>query len=68
MAGERKRVAGELAAWHMGEIMGRISGERIDPARANPYAPYSPPNAAQLAAEKDRFWGRFRAGLGLTEG
>jgi hypothetical protein len=39
-AREKRRLAGELAAWHLTEIAARIpftGGKRIDPAAINPY-------------------------------
>jgi len=64
MARERQRFEGELAAWHMGQIVSRFSGEQINPAEVNPYKPPLPASvmAAKAASEKRRFW----AGLELA--
>ena len=42
MAGERKRVAGELAAWHVIEILRRFTGESLTVDELNPYSVPNP--------------------------
>ena len=46
MASERKRVWGELAAWHMAHIVARLpfTAQVIDFREINPYGKPKPPN------------------------
>ena len=70
MAGERKRVWGELAAWHMAELIRRVGGEVIDVAGTNPYREPDPPEVEAVKAKEDKrqFWAKLRFGLGLGNG
>ncbi len=65
MAREKQRVAGELAAWHMGEIVRRVTGEAVNAADVNPYKPpmSAKAAAARAASEKRKFWGYLQVGL-----
>ncbi len=65
MARERKRVMGELTAWHMAEITRRIGGEVVNVQEINPYRPpvSLAAKVAKAASEKRKFWGYLQHGL-----
>lgn len=64
MAAERKRVMGELAAWHVAQVVARIpfAGAPPDPATINPYREQRPPTEAQLRLER---WKKKRKWVGF---
>lgn len=62
MAGERKRVAGELAAWHIAMIAGMF-GTQLSPTDLNPYRVVSEKEqAARAKQEKAKFWANLEIG------
>jgi hypothetical protein len=65
MAVERQRRAGELAAWHMAEIVRRVTGEVVNVSEVNPYRPAMSAAAkvAKAASEKRKFWGNLQIGM-----
>jgi len=60
MAGERKRVMGELAAWQVEAIVGRMfGGKPADIKRMNPYResePYKRKTVAEIDYQNRRNW------------
>lgn len=65
MAREKMRTQGELIAWHMSEIVRRVTGETVNVSEVNPYKPpmSARAKAAKDAAEKRKFWGYLQQGL-----
>lgn len=53
MAGGRKRVMGELAAWHLAMLVARLpfTAKLLDPDQINPYRVERPKSAAMLELE-----------------
>jgi hypothetical protein len=61
MAAEAKRHRGELAAWHVAQVVARLpfTGEVLDPRQINPYREQTPPSDAAVRLErwmKKRKW------------
>ena len=65
MAREKMRTQGELTAWHMSEIVRRVTGEAVNVSEVNPYKPpmSAKAAAAKAASEKRKFWGHLQQGL-----
>lgn len=67
-AREKRRFLGELAAWHMAEIVRRIpfaSRDPIDPNEANPYRIVRPKSSKLIALEEWQAKQLARARVGL---
>lgn len=67
-AREKRRLFGELAAWHLSEIACRIpfgGGKRINPVEANPYRVVKPKSAKRIALEQWQAEANRRIRLGL---
>jgi hypothetical protein len=67
MANERKRIAGELSAWQVSEIVARVTGEQLDPGTINPYRKREVVEVASkenTPASKARFWNAVGALFG----
>ena len=63
MADEKKRVAGELAAWHIAQIVAMF-GEKVDPGQLNPYRVVSrAEKEARERLKKQRFFAAMSVGL-----
>jgi hypothetical protein len=65
MAGERKRVMGELATWHAGAILARLpfADTPPDPQADNPYREPAAPSEAAAQLERWKRKRAWRAGL-----
>lgn len=67
-AREKRRFAGELAAWHLSEIACRIpfgDGKRLDPTRINPYRVVKPKTPQMIALEQWQALANARVLAGL---
>ena len=63
MVDERKRVMGELTAWHIAQIVGMF-GEPPDPGQLNPYRVVSRGEIeARAKLKKQRFFASMSVGL-----
>jgi hypothetical protein len=63
MAGERKRVSGELAAWIVASWAVMNGAPEPDIRKLNPYAPPEPVTPERVEVERDRFFSRLSVGL-----
>ncbi len=51
MSAEKRRVAGELTAWHLCGVVKLISGAALNPSKLNPYRT-TKPESAKMARVK----------------
>lgn len=63
MAEERKRVAGELAAWHVGMVAAMLGGD-VQPSEINPYRVWTAKEIElRQKFQKQKFFGRMSQAL-----